>query len=176
MRLQRQYSRLQRQNRGYVVDAFIVSFVYALFKIANQMKKEEDWSLEGVDRVDLKFDEGLDTMLDDWIEGLEKEMIVWIRDDKRITIASRVKSLIDTRMHSILLFLQQYDVNLEVLGAYIMYLNFVKRSMPLHSDFEQFADESKYSLIVDTMSSAGYGTFKKIAMHNLANDVLLRIK
>ncbi len=160
-------------SKHYVNDLFVISLAYALLYVAEDLAKN-DIKKDGVIQKEFNYPAGFKEMLDKHIAGLKNELFEFMQWKEHLPIAGRVKTKVKTRLPDILKLFQNESVSLEILAMYLLFYNFVKREI-MHRNFKQFTDESKYSLVVDTLDAAGFSLFDKIKMNNLAKAALERL-
>jgi len=157
----------------YIDNMFVLNFVYAIIHISNNEESKNEAGL--IPDTNIKFDDGIEEMLNELLSDLEKEIYDFMHLEKHFKISDKLKSRVEMVMHEVISSLYQYNISLEVLAMYIMYKNFAKAEI-LHENFKQFTDETKYSLITDTMDASGFSLKDKINMNKIASEVIIRIK
>jgi hypothetical protein len=162
------------KRKHYIDDLFIISLVYGLLYVAEDIEKQ-GIQKDGMIKKKFEYSEGYKEMLDEIISNIKNELHTFMMRREHVVVAKQVKEKVNTRLPEVLKIFEKENVSLEVLAMYILYYNFVNREV-LHENFKPLTEKEKYSIVVDTLDSAGFKLLDKIKMHRLAKDALLRIK
>jgi hypothetical protein len=156
--------------KGYLRELHLINLCMALLKVGRDHKEQLEG--EARDSLSLAFEEGFEEMLDQHCTKLEDDLEAFFKQDIHRPLAEKLRKKLGYFSHRAIMLLKNHEVTPEVVVSYALYLNFCKRDKPLHENFKQFTDETRYSLIVDTLDASGYSLRKKLELVKLAKELV----
>jgi len=155
-------------SAGFKRELLILLFVKALLEISLDPIKSEG----ALQRDRHNKYRKINKKIDDRIATIADKIIVVINRHMDEEFAKWVKCKTNIKIYNLLAKIQEYEIQIEVLALYVMYINFCERKLKLDSALDMFTNSTLYFDNIDLIKNANIDEDTEQSMYYLAYKII----